>query len=395
METFDLVLGAPSAGGSNVARLPDGRVAFVRHGAEGERVRAVLTEARARFVRADVLEVLEASPHRVEPPCPHAGPGACGGCDYQHLELGYQREVKARLLAEQLGHLARLELDLEVRAAPRAGAGNRTRVRFAVDDQGRTAMRASRSHGLVEVDQCMLAVPAITALGLPARAWPPGAEIEAVALEGSPAPSLVVDADDNDELGEVPGLASTQRTTVHGLGFEVDPEGFWQVHRDAPEVLTDAVLAGLALEAGDAVLDLYCGAGLFTAAVARAVGTAGSVVGIEGARRSVTMARRNLAPYPWASVELAKVDPSSVARHGQHSTAAVLDPPRAGAGAKVLTALDELPQLERLVSVSCDAATFARDLGILLGLGWTLEGLAAFDLFEFTEHAEQVAVLTR
>ena len=394
VETLELELGQPASGGGNVARLPDGRVAFVRHGAEGERVRVRLTEERARFVRADVVEVLVASPHRVMPPCAFSGAGGCGGCDYQHLDLAYQREVKAALLVEQLDRLANLEAEVVVEPAARPGLANRSRVRFQADGQGRLAMRASRSHDLVAVERCALAVEAIDALGLGQQRWPVGCEVEAVALEGS-AVSLVAEADEDAELPEIAGLTNLQRTQVAGTPFEVDPEGFWQVHREAPELLTAAVLEAAGELAGARVLDLYCGAGLFTVAIAARTGAEGSVVGIESARRSVNAARRNLKDFPWARVELSRVDAAALRRYGEGAQIAVLDPPRAGAGAKVLEALSSTTTLERIVSVSCDAATFARDLRTLLDLGWKLDGLAAFDLFEFTEHSEQVALLTR
>ena len=99
MTTVEVVLGGPAAGGGFVARDPDGRVLFVRHGLPGERVRALITEEQPRWARADAIEILEPSVDRVTPPCPASGPGGCGGCDFQHVELHVQRELKAQLLA--------------------------------------------------------------------------------------------------------------------------------------------------------------------------------------------------------------------------------------------------------------------------------------------------------
>src|SRR5271165_1740182 len=105
-ETLELTTGAPAAGGGCVARAPDGRVVFVRHSLPGERVRARVTAETASFLRADAVAVLEPSEDRVPPPCPYAGPGRCGGCDWQHVSLPAQRRWKAALVAEQLHRLA-------------------------------------------------------------------------------------------------------------------------------------------------------------------------------------------------------------------------------------------------------------------------------------------------
>ena len=111
-------MGAIAAGGGCVARAPDGKVVFVRHSLPGERVRAQVTASTSSYLRADAVEILSPSPDRVEAPCPHAGPGRCGGCDFQHVEIGAQRRLKAFRIAEQLERLAGLELAVEVEPVP-------------------------------------------------------------------------------------------------------------------------------------------------------------------------------------------------------------------------------------------------------------------------------------
>lgn len=404
--TFELDLGGPAAGGGFVARAPDGRVVFVRHGLPGERVRAVLVEEHATWARADVTEVLEASPDRVVAPCPYAGPGRCGGCDYQHVALGAQRDLKARRVREQLRALARLDVDVEVEpvATPRAGLGTRTRVRFAADADGRLAMRRHRSHDLVPVDACALGVEAIGALGLSARRFEPGAEVEAIVLDGAGGPTVAVTsrplggarrAERRTRALEGPDLVASQTTTVRGRHFHVRPGVFWQVHVEGPALLCDQVLDGLALAEGDDVVDLYCGAGLFTSVAAVAVARTGSVVGIDASIEATEDARRNLATLPWARVVSARVDRRVVRDEATSATHAILDPPRRGADRGALDALSELASLRRVVSVSCEPSTFARDLRVLLDAGWRVVTLRAFDLFEMTEHVECVAVLER
>ena len=412
MTTVEVVLGGPAAGGGFVARDPDGRVLFVRHGLPGERVRALITEEHPRWARADAIGILEPSVDRVTPPCPASGPGGCGGCDFQHVELHVQRELKAQLLAEQLRRVAKVDATVELEAASDTGLGNRTRVRFGIDELGRLGMRRHGSHDIVSIDGCPLAVDAIGALTLADEQWPAGADVEIVALNGcGPVAYGVLDEDDGADEGEsiddfdptedLEGAAEDDEapplltTTVLGDSFTVSPGVFWQIHRRAPEILTQAVLAGLELSEGDRVLDLYCGAGLFTLPIAHAVGRTGRVVGIEAADTAAIDAITNLGDLPQARVLNTTVTGATLRENLAGMTRCVIDPPRRGVERSALLAVAGSPTMERIVMVSCDAATFARDLGLLLGQGFALSSLRAFDLFEMTEHLEIVGVLSR
>ena len=150
---MELVTGAIAAGGGCVARAEDGRVVFVRHALPGERVVAEVTDESPSFLRADAVRVLEASADRVEPACPHAGPGRCGGCDWQHVSLAAQRDLKAALVSEQLRRVAGIDRMVDVEAVEGApdGLGWRTRVRFAVDPAGRAGFHRHRSHDIEPV----------------------------------------------------------------------------------------------------------------------------------------------------------------------------------------------------------------------------------------------------
>ena len=395
-----------------MARDPGGRVLFVRHGLPGERVRAEITEEHPRWARADAVEILEPSVDRVSPPCPAAGPGGCGGCDFQHVELSVQRELKSQLLSEQLRRVAKIEVSVVVEALSDTGLANRTRVRFGTDELGRLGMRRHGSHDIVSIDACLLAVDAIRALDLADEDWPSGADVEVVALNGcDPVAYGVLDEDDGadegesisdldgpDDLDEVVAdddAAPLARTTVLGQPFTVSPGVFWQIHRRAPEVLTEAVLAGLELSDGDRVLDLYCGAGLFTVPIAQAVGRTGRVVGIEADDAAAIDAITNLGDVSQARILNTTVTAATLRDNLAGVTRCVLDPPRRGVERSALLALAGSPTMERIVMVSCDPSTFARDLGLLLGQGFALVSLRAFDLFEMTEHLEIVGVLSR
>ena len=187
-DRVELTVGAPAHGGHCVARLggPHGRVVFVRHALPGERVTAEITELHKGYLRADAVEIHEASPDRVEQPCPYARPGRCGGCDLQHVAGDAQRRWKEAVVAEQLRRLAGLTTDVRVEALPGAAGllGWRSRVRYAVDAADRPGLLKHRSHEVVAIDRCLIAHPAIQELDVLARTWPEADSVEAVASTG-------------------------------------------------------------------------------------------------------------------------------------------------------------------------------------------------------------------
>ena len=400
-----------------MARDPGGRVLFVRHGLPGERVIAEITEEHPRWARADAIEILEPSPDRINPACPAAGPGGCGGCDFQHVDLAVQRDLKAMLLEEQLRRVAKIDHTVVVEAVEGAGLGNRTRIRFGVDELGRLGMRRHGSHDIVAIDHCPLGVEAIGNLDLNEEVWPAGADVEVVAVTGSaPIAYAVLDeeegADDGESIDNLSPVgddviseeddqvedesgSGLLTTTVLGEEFTVSPGVFWQIHQRAPEVLTQAVLEGLDLREGDRVLDLYCGAGLFTLPIARLVGHSGRVIGIEAADVAAIDAIGNLGDLPQSRILNTTVTGASLRDHLAGASRCVLDPPRRGVDRSALLALAGSAVMERIVMVSCDPATFARDLRLLLDQGFSIASIRAFDLFEMTEHIEIVCVVTR
>ena len=184
-------------GGWCVARPDDGPVVFVRHALPGETVRARITEVTSRLARAEAVEILAASPDRVEAPCPHARPGGCGGCDWQHAALPAQRSLKAAVIRQQLRRLAGLDREITVEPLPGdeepgAGLGWRTRVQFAVRPDGVAGLRAHRSHEVIDIGECLIAHPGITDLGLPARRWPATSSVEALVATGSGERAVIV-----------------------------------------------------------------------------------------------------------------------------------------------------------------------------------------------------------
>jgi tRNA/tmRNA/rRNA uracil-C5-methylase (TrmA/RlmC/RlmD family) len=404
--TMELETGAMAAGGGCVARAADGRVVFVRHALPGERVAARITGETTSYLRADAVQVLEPSPDRVTPPCPHAGPGRCGGCDWQHIALPVQRSLKAGLVSEQLRRLASIDVPVEVEVAAGAADGLawRTRVQFGVDGSGRAGLRKHRSHDLELIERCLIAAPGVEAVGVERQTWPGAASVEVLASPDG-AQRVVSVTSARGRLGPLPdvdaGLIADRRPlrpphgvrhTVLGRQFEVPAGVFWQVHPGAAEALAQAVIDGLAPLLGDRVVDLYSGVGLLAALLGDAVGPTGSVLAVDRDKRACAAAARNTAEQAHVKVRTSAVDARLVAGRAGQADLVVLDPPRAGAGRAVASALAGL-RLRRLAYVACDPASFARDLRVFQDAGWTMPSLRAFDIFPMTEHVELVAIL--
>jgi tRNA/tmRNA/rRNA uracil-C5-methylase (TrmA/RlmC/RlmD family) len=407
---LELEVGAVATGGGCVGRAPDGRVVFVRHSLPGERVRARVTASTSSFLRADALEILDASPDRVEPPCPHAGPGRCGGCDYQHVAPAAQRRLKAFRVSEQLSRLAGGTPAFEVEAVPGGSDGLawRSRVRVAVDRDGRVGFRRHRSHRIQRVDDCPIATDAVVATGALSARWRGAAEVDVITGIGTD-DAVVSVRSRGRNAAAIPDLAAgtglvqdgvvrrppgSVQHMVRGRRFRVTAGVFWQVHVGAAAALLDAVLALAAPVAGDHVADLYAGAGLFAVPLAEAVGATGSVLAVERDGRACADARHNGAGQTALDVREDSVTPGLVTEGIGRPRVIVLDPARSGAGTAVMAALAARPPtLERVVYVSCDPASFGRDARVLLDAGWDLAALRAFDIFPMTEHVELVALL--
>ncbi|WP_317983802.1 class I SAM-dependent RNA methyltransferase [Nocardioides campestrisoli] len=363
-ERFEAEVGPVAHGGHCIVRVaadqadPEAtRVVFTRHTIPGERVVVQITEGSDgdRFWRGDAVQVLRASPERVQPPCPFAGPDLCGGCDFQHVALPHQRELKAEVVREQLVRLARMSPEdplvtgLVVEQVPGDvdGLRWRTRTRFVPLPGGGRGMRKHRSHEVVEVDDCRI-----------------------------------------EALGEAPAHV------VRGHEFDVAPGGFWQVHPGAPEALVSAVLDLLDPQPGESVLDLYAGVGLFARFLAERVGLEARVVAVEGDREAARRARGNL--HGTAKVRVSAGDVASVLReeYDEPFDLVVLDPPREGARKAVVDqVVDRAPRA--VAYVACDPAALARDLAFFAEAGYRTTSIRAFDLFPMTHHVECVALLEK
>ena len=325
----------------------EGLVVFVRHALPGELVRARVTEETRTYLRADAVEILRPSPDRVEPPCMFAGPGRCGGCDWQHATPAAQRALKADVVAEQLKRLAGIERPVHVEEVPvppvytedgeplsaPPGLGWRTRVQFAVDPEGAVGLRKHRSHDLEYVDECLIAHPGVEMIGIERKRWSGASAVEGI-TSAATGDRLVVVSEPKGRRHksvQVPQLDVPVRLVkperpVHGPRegrrpivpfvreeaagrlWQVTGSGFWQVHPGAADTLVGAVLEALEPRPGEIALDLYCGVGLFAGVLGERVGPGGLVIGVEAGGQAVRDAKFNLKDLPQVNIEQGKVE---------------------------------------------------------------------------------------
>jgi 23S rRNA (uracil1939-C5)-methyltransferase len=394
------------------------QVVFVAHGAPGDRIEAEVVERRRDWLRARITAVRHPGPARVVPGCRWFP--ACGGCQWQHVAPPAQRHAKAAVVAEQLARGAALR-DVPVLPILAGDAwGYRARVTLAV--QGRRAgYQRARSHALVETTECPIAAPVVSAhLGV-ARAWvaslrvplvrvtiaaagdgvvlvgtatarpgPPDEAATASLLRDTPSVRGAVVVGPGGDAALELGDPTVTVPIEPGLALEAPADVFTQVHPAANPLLVSAVLALGAFRAGERVLDLYAGAGNFALPLAR---REVRVHGIEAAPRAIAAARANAERLGLASATFERATVAAALPGVAPGTvdAVVLDPPRAGA-ADAIAALAAL-RPARIVYVSCDPATLARDVRRLVARGYGLERVQPVDIFPQTYHVESVAEL--
>jgi tRNA/tmRNA/rRNA uracil-C5-methylase (TrmA/RlmC/RlmD family) len=396
--TFDVRVERPASGGG-VGRAPDGRVTFVRYALPGELVRVEVNETTSSFYRADAVDILEASPERVPPPCPYFHVDGCGGCDLQQASSRAQADWKSSLVKEHLRRIAGLERDVEVAAVSGTGKGSRTRLRCGIDNDGMLGLRQARSHELVPIDDCWIADPVFASAF--AHPWPGVDEVELRAIGDGVAFAVArrsADRGSHFDLRSLEGApldpSTHSRVAVHDHVYRVGPQSFWQSHRDAPELLVHSVLEYANVTEGDDVVDLFSGVGLFSVPLAKLAGPGGRVSAVESSPHAVHDARENAEGLRQLRVREWSVTPRSVNDTVREGSIVVLDPPRHGLAKGVVEAIVRRAP-RRVVYVSCDAATFSRDLKDFLRSGFALSDLRVFDLFPMTEHVELVALLDR
>ena len=364
-----------------------GAVIFVRHAIPGEEVEIEITGTGSSFNRADVVNVIKASADRVSAPCQFAHRSGCGGCDFQHISLSRQRELKADVISEQFSRIAKKELRIEVEEVG-GPLGYRSRFSAVTTRDGALGFRQARSNKVVPVSDCRILQPEINYQELSNRKWKGDLQVEV--SFSSTGERTIATGYTRDEspvrTSEGPDVASYK---VNEFPLEVSQRSFWQSHKLAPQVLTEVVLKYAAIKAGDHVLDLYGGVGLFTSQFLDLVGESGRIDLVEGSKSATGDALRNFADF--ASVGIHTGDVEKILPRFSKADVIVLDPPREGAGKNVVASMVALKP-RTIVYVACDPAALARDTAYLETSGYALSEIRAFDLFPMTQHIESVAL---
>lgn len=365
----------------------NGQAVFVRNSLPGELVTAEVTEINKRYLRATATQILEPNDDRVEPACSYAN--VCGGCDWQHANLQYQRDLKSAVVIEQLMHLGDVqtvngkpiaEFKVSALSHNETGLRWRTRNRYANIANYSIGMRLPRSHSVIEIDDCLIAADGSVELAQSALKL---GSAEIATAQSSTGQLVLVDQNGGPWLDEV----------VEDRSWRIHAGSFWQVHKDAPTAFVSTVRKLAGLKAGDRLLDLYSGAGLFAACLSKDVGDNGVVVAVESSIDAVRDARRSCSDL--ANLDLITSDVAKwLVVNEEEFDVVILDPPRTGAGAEVSEKIAKIAK-RKIVYVACDPSALGRDTGYLASHGWQIEELVGYDAFPQTSHVECIATFVK
>ena len=376
-------------GGHFIAR-HEGAVIFVRHAIPGENCTIQITSIGKSFNRADVVSVETPSEFRVVAPCSFAHRNGCGGCDFQHISVDHQRTLKSDVITEQFARIAKIDLQIDVEEVD-ASTHWRTRAIATTDRNGKLGFFKSRSHSIAPVTDCLICVEGMNFSEIASRDLKGDVRVE-ISSSNTGERSIALAPTRGEEKARLTEGLAVLHENVLGRTLEVSQESFWQSHKKAPEVLTQAVLEYAQLQIGEYVLDLYGGVGLFSAAIVDAVGLTGHVDLIEGSKVATADAARNFAAY--SNITIATGDVAKLLPRISAADVVVLDPPRDGAGKEAVAHIARLAP-RAIVYVACDPAALARDTAYLADHSYSLVKVRAFDLFPMTHHIECVALYER
>lgn len=373
-------------GGFCVGRF-NGQAVFVRHSLPNELVVAEITRINKKYLRADATQILESNINRVSPPCQYAN--VCGGCDFQHANLNYQRDLKSAVVIEQLTHLGDVtvangkpinEFKVIPLKANETGLRWRTRNRYANIANYSIGMRMHRSHNLIEIDDCLISAEGSVDLAKSALHL---GLAEIATAQSSLGQLVLVDRSGSPWLDEI----------VEERVWRIHAGSFWQVHKDAPTAFVSAVRKLSELKSGNKLLDLYSGAALFAACLSKDVGPSGEIVAVENSVDSVRDARRSCSDL--ANLELVTADVEKwLTNNKELFDVVLLDPPRIGAGREVIEMIAKIA-IEKIIYIACEPSSLGRDTGYLRNAGWELDRLIGFDAFPNTAHVECIASFKR
>ncbi len=401
---FETTLITHAYGGEALGRMDDGRAVFIPFALPGERVRARVIEQKRSHARAQLLEVLEPAPERIQPRCPHFG--ECGGCHYQHLSYPFQLQVKTQVLADQLKRIAHLENPpLRTILAASEPFKYRNHIQFGQAPDGKLGFHHSRSDQIFPVQNCYLpeepitfiwqqldleVIPGLERLGIRLGR---DEDIQLILESSLPeAPELLVEELPISAVHlfqeQMVVLAGSDHVVIEVLGrpFYVSAGSFFQVNTQMAEKMVNLLLNELPLNPKSIILDVYCGVGLFSAFLAPLVS---QVVGVEISPLACDDFSTNLDEFD--HVELYQASAEEALPHlAVHPDVVIVDPPRAGLGRPALDSILGM-HAPHLVYISCDPATLARDAARLIAGGYQIEHITPVDMFPQTYHIESIS----
>ncbi len=403
----ELVLEEMVFGGDALGHLPDGRAIFIPFGLPGEKVRISVIDEKKSFARGRIEKLIEPSPLRIQPKCPHFG--VCGGCNYQHLAYADQLEIKQRIVKSQLKRMAGI-MDFPVApVVPSPQQWNyRNTVQFRVSYDGRVGYQAAGTNELVEISECHLPVNELNAL------WPqfslePGSGIQRMVLRQGGEGDLLVVLESNQDTPpdfsvdfplSVVFNGPDQQYVLSGedlvlmqvkeRDFRVSAGSFFQTNLKQAEAMVDHVLTLAGDLTGKTVIDAYCGVGLFSAFLAV---NAKRLIAIEAAESSCNDFAVNLDEYDNVELYIDQVE-NVLPNLEIPLDVAVVDPPRAGLDVRVISSL-VTAKPQQIIYVSCDPATLARDVKRFSESGYELKSVTLYDQFPQTYHIESISLLEK
>ena len=444
-EKYTVTITGTTSDGEGVARV-DGEVVFVPRAIEGETVEIQVVNVGRSAAHGVIKSVKTPSPHRIEPDCPYFG--SCGGCDFRHMDYAQELEIKRRRVADALARIGGIRVETLPITGSETQEGYRNKVQFPVAVQKGAPVAGfyrARTHEVISAAGCKLQpecaerlkaavlswmqeykIPAydekthtglvrhiylrygfvsgqaLCCVVLNAKKTPHAQELVKEILRAVPETASIV-VSYNEKRGNT--VLGDQQQTLYGPGtiedtlcelqFRLSPRSFYQINHDQAEKLYAAAVRMAGLQKTDSVLDLYCGAGTITLCLAR---EAGQAYGVEVVDAAIADAKENAARNGITNAEFFCADAGQAAqefaRRGVRLDVIVVDPPRKGVSGDVIEAMLQMAP-RRIVYVSCDPATLARDVKLLCAGGYALTHAEAFDLFPRCAHVETVVLLSR
>jgi 23S rRNA (uracil1939-C5)-methyltransferase len=405
--THDIILEKLTYGGEAIGRLPDGRAVFVPFGLPGEHVRVRLVQDKQNFARGELLEILTASPERIDPKCKHFG--KCGGCHYQNLSYENQLQAKTEILRDQLQRIGKIA-DPPVKAivASPLEWNYRNHIQFHLTAEGKVGFVNSKGNSVFPIEECHLPETSIDSFWRELQ-FESNKDVERVSLRAGQNEELMVVLESDEP--ETPELEIEADVSVVHLfddhpvviagrdhfiinilekDFRVSAASFFQVNTKMAEKMVEHLLSKLPALTSSTLLDVYCGVGLFSKFFASKCKL---VIGIESSESACEDFAVNLDEFE--NVELYEGEAEEVlpglAGRLDSSTFAIVDPPRAGLERHALDVIISIkPQI--IAYVSCDPSTLARDAARLILGGYRLAEVTPFDLFPQTYHIESISI---